>query len=85
MFFYAWNLKKLKSRPELSSLDKNRKKIGNYGELISAGFWLLLILNDLDSILGIARFDLLIDRGNSLLSAQPILRIGLRKYLEIVE
>jgi hypothetical protein len=42
------NLKKLKSRPELSSLDKNRKKIGNYGELIIAGFWILLILNDID-------------------------------------
>ena len=49
--------------------------------------WILAFtyLNDLDSILGIARFDLLTDRGNSLLSAQPILRIGLRKYLEIVE
>lgn len=53
---------------------------------IGTEFWLLLILNEnIDSILGIARFDLLIDRGNSLLSAQPILRIGLRKYLEIVE
>ena len=57
-------------------------KIGNCGEWIAVVY---IHLNDLDSILGIARFDLLIDRGNSLLSAQPILRIGLRKYLEIVE
>jgi len=32
---------------------------------IGTEFWLLLILNEnIDSIFGIARFDLLIDRGN---------------------
>ena len=85
MFFYGRNLKKLKSRPELSSLDKNRKKNRQLWGIDKRWILAFIYLNDLDSILGIARFDLLIDRGNSLLSAQPILRIGLRKYLEIVE
>ena len=35
--------KKIKNRPVLSSLDKNKNKIGDRAEWISAEFWLLLI------------------------------------------